>query len=50
MEMPVSIYGTDFLDSDNDGWLKRRAREYCLTGKVSLTTDPEPPKRGKRER
>jgi hypothetical protein len=28
-------------DSTNERWLKRRAREYCLDGVVTLMADPD---------
>jgi hypothetical protein len=31
----------DSIDSANERWLKRRAREYCLRGRVTLTADPD---------
>jgi hypothetical protein len=31
----------DSIDSANERWLKRRAREYCLRGSVTLSADPD---------
>jgi hypothetical protein len=35
------IAPTESIDSANERWLKRRAREYCLQGRVTLTADPD---------
>jgi hypothetical protein len=35
------IIPSDSTDSANERWLKRRAREYCLQGRVTLTADPD---------
>jgi hypothetical protein len=32
---------SDSIDSANERWLKRRAREYCLRGTLTLTADPD---------
>jgi hypothetical protein len=35
------IAPTESADSANERWLKRRAREYCSRGWVTLTADPD---------
>jgi hypothetical protein len=35
------ITPSDSIDSANERWLKRRAREYCLHGTMTLTADPD---------
>jgi hypothetical protein len=40
----IGLYDTipsESIDSANERWLKRRAREYCLDGKLTLTADPD---------
>jgi hypothetical protein len=32
---------SDSTDAANERWLKRRAREYCVRGRVTLTADPD---------
>ena len=29
------------IEKGNERWLKRRAREYCLRGALTLTADPD---------
>jgi hypothetical protein len=31
----------DLVENESDAWLKRRANEYCRSGSVTLTADPE---------
>jgi hypothetical protein len=35
------ISPSESIDAANERWLKRRAREYCLDGKLTLTADPD---------
>jgi hypothetical protein len=35
------IIPSDSIDSANERWLKRRAREYCSRGWVTLAADPD---------
>jgi hypothetical protein len=35
------VMPSDSIDAANERWLKRRAREYCLDGKLTLTADPD---------
>jgi hypothetical protein len=35
------IAPTDSVYSANERWLKRRAREYCVRGRLTLTADPD---------
>jgi hypothetical protein len=35
------ISPSESVDAANERWLKRRAREYCLDGKLTLTADPD---------
>ena len=35
------IAPSDSMDSSNERWLKRRAREYCEHGRLTLTADPD---------
>lgn len=35
------IAPSDSIDSFNERWLKRRAREYCARGRLILTADPD---------
>jgi hypothetical protein len=35
------VMPSDSIDAANERWLKRRAREYCSDGKLTLTADPD---------
>ena len=40
----------DLLDTFSDAWLKRRAAEYCRSKRITLTADPDPPRRPRKTR
>jgi hypothetical protein len=37
-----SDFETSLLQPELTRWVRRRAAEYCRTGRVSLTADPDP--------